>query len=330
MIKQVPLDYMHLVCLGIMKKLLTLWTKGNMAVRLKPDQLKEASLRSISIRKCIPKEFARLPRNLDEIDRWKATEFRLFLLYTGPVILKDLLPKNMYVHLLCLSIGVRILSDNEYCLQLNEYADCLLRYFAKKFSVLYGLKYISYNVHNIIHLSKDVLELGPLDSFSAFEFENYMYTLKKKLKHSGCPLEQLTNRLSEEILLEENCESKSYPEFHYDKEQNIKSVDFKEFSISLKVKDSCCLLTDDTVVIIDKINKNGNAVTFNGRKFLSTSAFFTTPCDSREFGISKVSFGDFSESVLFSKSDVKRKCVLIKLFPEESADYVVFPLIHTV
>lgn len=40
----------------------------------------------------IPTEFARKTHTLKELDRWKATELRLFLLYVGPVILRNYLP----------------------------------------------------------------------------------------------------------------------------------------------------------------------------------------------------------------------------------------------
>ena len=43
------------------------------------------------------KELARNGRSLQEVDRWKATEFCTFLLYSGIVSLKGMLSAAMYV-----------------------------------------------------------------------------------------------------------------------------------------------------------------------------------------------------------------------------------------
>jgi len=59
---------------------------------------------------------------------------------------------------------------------------------------LYGKKFISHNVHNLLHLCSDVRIYGCLDNFSAFRFENYMISIKKKEK----PLQQLIKRFSEQ------------------------------------------------------------------------------------------------------------------------------------
>ena len=52
----------------------------------------------------LPREFARQPRSLDYLSRWKATEFREFLLYTGIIVLKKVLSDEMYGHFLALSV----------------------------------------------------------------------------------------------------------------------------------------------------------------------------------------------------------------------------------
>jgi len=94
------IDYMHLVCLGVMRKLIHLWmgnTKGPMNVRLpswKINQINNA-LNNIKINS-ITKDFSRKPRALEEISRWKATERRQFLLYTGMVVLQNVLADDCY------------------------------------------------------------------------------------------------------------------------------------------------------------------------------------------------------------------------------------------
>jgi len=54
---------------------------------------------------------------------------------------------------------------------------------------------VTYNMHNLIYLAVDAKRLGPLDSFSAFLFENYRFILKKFLRKFDKPLQQICNRL---------------------------------------------------------------------------------------------------------------------------------------
>ena len=46
------------------------------------------------------------------------------------------------------------------------------------FIILFGECYVSHNVHNLLHICDDVSNFGPLDSYSAFCFENYLGILK--------------------------------------------------------------------------------------------------------------------------------------------------------
>lgn len=67
----------------------------------------------------------------------------------------------------------------------------------KRFKHLYGKEFVTLNVHSLIHLARDVKLYGPLDSFRAFDFENYMQFLKKILRKRAKPLQQLHRRLKE-------------------------------------------------------------------------------------------------------------------------------------
>jgi len=77
------LDYMHLVCLGVMKKLINIWLqKGPLHVRLSSHKSKQITNSLLNIKNCITNDFARKPRGIDEVNRFKATEFHQLLLYT--------------------------------------------------------------------------------------------------------------------------------------------------------------------------------------------------------------------------------------------------------
>jgi len=69
MVSQFSLDYMHLICLGVMKRMLQLWLKGNKNIRLLVENINSVSLHLIEIRPCIPSEFSRKPRTLRDLDR---------------------------------------------------------------------------------------------------------------------------------------------------------------------------------------------------------------------------------------------------------------------
>lgn len=95
MIKMFSLDFMHLGCLGVMKKLLTeLWLGKKSAYKLSSFHKIRLSEMLISLKSQIPIEFQRTTRDINVIQKYKATEYRLFLLYVGPVVLKQCLTDN--------------------------------------------------------------------------------------------------------------------------------------------------------------------------------------------------------------------------------------------
>lgn len=96
------LDYMHLVCLGTVRKLILLWIKGPVGIRYPTWKIKEISNFIQNIKKNMPCEFARKPRKLEDVNRWKATEFRVFLLYIGTIVTKTSL-KDFYTGIISLN-----------------------------------------------------------------------------------------------------------------------------------------------------------------------------------------------------------------------------------
>ncbi|KFM81216.1 hypothetical protein X975_14462, partial [Stegodyphus mimosarum] len=69
MVKQFPADYMHMVCLGVMRKLLLKWIRHKGKGRLTNSSCMHLSGLISSQKQHIPSDFNRKPRTLSDIDR---------------------------------------------------------------------------------------------------------------------------------------------------------------------------------------------------------------------------------------------------------------------
>ncbi|KAA3678098.1 uncharacterized protein DEA37_0005753 [Paragonimus westermani] len=80
MVSTFPLDYMHLVCLGVMERMLNLWlfSPVDRNLRLSANSVTVISARISDLQADIPCDFPRRCRPLTEVTRWKATEFHQF------------------------------------------------------------------------------------------------------------------------------------------------------------------------------------------------------------------------------------------------------------
>lgn len=195
-IKSFPLDYMHLVCLGVVKRILSFLKSGPRQCRLSGQQLDILSGKLSALNGKMPREFARQPRSLYYLDRWKATELRQFLLYTGPLVLRSVVSNQVYKHFLSLTVAMSILleSDEDFRNEHLSYARELLKYFVKTSEMVYGDTFVSYNIHSLIHIADDV-EIVSLNELSAFQFENHLQKLKKVLEKLRILLHRLLNEL---------------------------------------------------------------------------------------------------------------------------------------
>lgn len=153
LVQSFSLDYMHLVCLGAVKKLILLWMhKGPLSVRLYSRNVNKITSSLLDLKYYIPSDFVRRTREIQEVGRWKATELRLFLLYIGPVVLKNIVNEDVYTNFMALHVSMLILLSPDYS-QYVDYSKQLLNYFVQTFEILYGRQHISHNIHGLLHLS---------------------------------------------------------------------------------------------------------------------------------------------------------------------------------
>jgi len=67
MVNSFSMDYMHLVCLGVVRKLINLWIHGPLRTRLPNWKIKQISSSLINLKLYIPNDFARKPREIEFI-----------------------------------------------------------------------------------------------------------------------------------------------------------------------------------------------------------------------------------------------------------------------
>jgi hypothetical protein len=337
LVSQFPLDYMHVVCLGVVRRIIMLWSSGPPFVRLSSTLLQAISDRLVAYRSFMPRLFARKPRSLAEAKMWKATEYRTFLLYTGPVALKGLLRKKLYQNFLCLSVAISICLNPKICLDYADYCEKLLKYFVKTFSKLYGENQVVYNVHCLTHLVDDVRRFGCLDNVSAFPYENYLGYLKGIVRNANNPVRQIVNRLAEADSMTSGVKRivrSVYKKRHCDGPIpcNMAAMNqYKQFEnehvfLSCEYGENCVEICGQIGIIRNILHKEGDSdnscfVLFS--PFVKMESLYSSPVLSQNLGVHVLS--KLSEScTLYSLKYISSKCLMLPM-PNETG-FASFPL----
>lgn len=326
MISQCSLDYMHVVCLGVIRTLLKAWIKKKGEdFSLVSWKINTLSKELVYNAKNIPKEFARKPRSLKELDRWKATELRQFLLYTGPFILKNIISPERYHHFLKLSLALRILLNESDSKKSNLCAQQLLKSFVQDISLLYDESFLTYNFHCLLHIHEDAKLYGSLEGVSAFKFENYMQNIKKKVRKAGNIASQIYKRQVENsYLLEKRIQSVTIGK---SVNGNILNVNLNGFIFAIRNPDCFCLVLNN-IIKITQIKTNNNVLVFHGRAVKNLAPYFVEPIASNNFNIYWVTDIELDCEIQFSTKDIIKKCICLNCSEENI--YFFAPLISNV
>lgn len=187
-------DPLHLLELGIMKRLLTAWKTGNMAcAKWSEEQVLQISEHLVGI--TTPSEVNCAARSLTLFRIWKGQEFRNFLCYFGFIALRNYL--SNYAHFMKLFCAIRSSSSDKYVRTNLPLIKILCKDFVEEFKTLYGREFMTSNVHNVLHIVEDVERFGNLSSISAYPFESYLGKIKRTIRAGTHQLKQIARRLIE-------------------------------------------------------------------------------------------------------------------------------------
>ncbi|XP_055585464.1 uncharacterized protein LOC129738304 [Uranotaenia lowii] len=185
-------DSLHLLHLGVMKKLLKNYTVGNNGKRWNSYEKSMISSKLNCIR--LPIEIHRAVRSIESLSHWKATECATFLHYVGISLLDQSLDSDHFENFLCLFCATTICSSDNYH-DLLGVAQTMFEKFIINYESFFGS--ITSNLHNLVHVVEEVKRFGSLPSISSYPFENYLYKIKQMVRSGKLPLNQIINRLSE-------------------------------------------------------------------------------------------------------------------------------------
>lgn len=190
-------DALHLLHVGLMKKMLTGWTTGSFGYGTKWSAQNAVVISKYLVDCKAPVEIHRGMRGLKDMPRWKATEYRTFLMYVGIVILKKHLRPFFYHHFLLFFCSIVILNNKYFIEILLPIAKSMVDDFLKIFKQKYGCEHFTSNLHNLSHIIDEVERFGALDNFDSYNFENKLQAIKKLIRSGKCHIAQIRNRIIE-------------------------------------------------------------------------------------------------------------------------------------
>lgn len=183
-------------------------------------------------------------------------------------------------------------------------------------------------VHNLIHLVDSCKLYGALDTFSAFPFESFLGQIKKLVRSSYRPFEQICNRIYERYSTFEVFSTSETPSPKLFKNicgHKYYAAKFLNFTISSKRRaDSCVLMKNNDIVVVKYFEKiNGNVICY-GQKLVGLENFY----EKLDFSMFHFFKGQLESKITrYNISDISSK--MVRLPYANTKQYFVCSLNHT-
>ena len=315
LVSSFSLDYMHLACLGVCKRLLYRLVqsqRGQTKVHLSEVQINNVNEIIDRVSDYLPSDFnRRLRGGLANVKNWKATEFRTFFLYVGVLAFKECIPLQQYTNFLYFSVSMRVLLSRNQDENMDSVKK-LLTNFVLTARKIYGDEFVVGNVHGLLHLPDDYLKWGALDNVSCFEFESYLgQVVKGRLTGRFKPLEQLVRHISVENMREPR-----------KKRRLAKCLPLNNTHVKpgqMGNRDNCVMLEDEVICIVTKYEGDNVSVC----ELEIKGSLYQSPVDSKLVGIYVVRPANVNKVIC--KDKILYKMLLV---PHHN-DFVAFKLLHT-
>lgn len=212
----IPAEYLHSMCLGVVKKLVELtFSVGQIRTRITKRKLSSPALfNTLMAAIKTPREFPRRARDLD-FSVMKGTEFRNLSLFYFPLIIECIEPeegeRKLWLFMAYMIRSCTLPCEEFEHVDNDDINDCCKKYYSE-YERLMGAINCTYNTHVV--LSHLLLIRGdqPLTAFSTFEFESFYGEMRHAfVPGTPSPLKQIMRKiLLKRALARHSCESPIY------------------------------------------------------------------------------------------------------------------------
>ena len=215
-VRDIPVDYLHCVCIGVVKRCVELTFKvGTNRPRLTKRPLSSPLQFNMLICKVkVFKEFNRRVRDLD-FAVYKGQEFRNILLFFFPLVLncieENAKERKMWLYL-SFAVKACVLPKEEFAPVPLEIIDFCCKAFYSIYQQLFGMQNCSYNTHIFGCHLPEMRYHGPLTFTSAYAFESFYGELRNSfVPGTVSPLKQIMgNVILKRAISNHNCETSIY------------------------------------------------------------------------------------------------------------------------
>ena len=215
-VRDIPVDYLHCTCIGVVKRCVELTFKvGSNRPRITKRPLSSPLQFNLMICKVkVFKEFNRRVRDLD-FAVYKGQEYRNLLLFFFPLVLncieKGKKERKMWLYL-SFAVKACVLPKEEFAPVPLDIIDICCKNFYAIYQELFGETNCSYNTHITGCHMLEMRFHGPLTFSSAFSFESFYGELRKSfVPGTMSPLKQImANIMLKRVLANHNCETSIY------------------------------------------------------------------------------------------------------------------------
>ena len=267
----VPYDVMHLVYLGMAKRLLQIVVDKRLV------DLKTLSKYIDGIK--VPHSFRRRPKNLiEELSLWKSQEHKIFLLYFAPLCFSlqflsssrtDDVTQIALLYL-CLSSSIYVLTAEYVDTETLESVSEILYFFQTLLKTSFGPGVCTGTLHSLIHLPRQVENFGGLSATSAMCFENVNRFLKRSVSGKKRQGLQIAERF---LCMKQTCQ---------DSGQTKEKLATKSTSAQNLLLSQLSLSSGD-VTFFDKVCSNVVLHSYDFGKNLRSASYFAFVKDKSVF-----------------------------------------------